>query len=240
MAAPIYLTGSASAGRGSSDNLGLMLQPGNSLHLQAHGWPQWAADNGCFAAGDAFDPDAWFEWLTMLAELPPWDGWDPEVAWRPHRAVDHHLFAVLPDVVCDWKGTFERAEPWIYPVRELGFWPALVAQDGLKPGVIDWTGKWSGIEVLFIGGSTEWKLSDDAARLAHEAHYWGRRVHMGRVNSRERYQRAAAMGVDSVDGTFLAFGPDQNLPKLLGWLERAEPTLFGTEEFADTRPKVAG
>jgi hypothetical protein len=30
------------------------------------------------------------------------------------------------------------------------------------------------------------------------------------------------MGCDSADGTFLTFGPDVNLPRLLAWLERAD------------------
>jgi hypothetical protein len=227
---PIYLTGSASSGRGTSDRLGLMLQPGNGLHAQAHGWPMWAADNGCYAAGDSFDPLRWCDWLAMLAELPPWDGWDPEMTGKPPRATDHHLFAVLPDVVGDWLATFAAAYPWVEYVRSLRMWPALVAQDGLKPEHVDW----DGIDCLFIGGSTDWKLSDAAARLVHEAHYWGRWVHMGRVNSRRRYQRAAAMGVDSVDGTFLAYAPTANLQRLTSWLDRAEPTLFGLEEAAET------
>jgi hypothetical protein len=41
---------------------------------------------------------------------------------------------------------------------------------------------------------------------------------MGRVNSRRRLRIAAQMGCHSADGTFLAFGPDRNLPHLLGWL----------------------
>jgi hypothetical protein len=50
---------------------------------------------------------------------------------------------------------------------------------------------------------------------------------MGRVNSLRRLRLAARDGYDSVDGTFLAFGPDKNLPRLLAYLRRAtEPTLF--------------
>ena len=30
------------------------------------------------------------------------------------------------------------------------------------------------------------------------------------------------IGCDSVDGTYLTFGPDVNLPRLLDWLEDAE------------------
>jgi hypothetical protein len=40
---------------------------------------------------------------------------------------------------------------------------------------------------------------------------------MGRVNSGRRWQYAEALGCDTVDGTFLAFGPDENLPRLRSW-----------------------
>jgi hypothetical protein len=46
---------------------------------------------------------------------------------------------------------------------------------------------------------------------------------IGRVNSLKRYRYADAIGCDSVDGTFLVFGPDKNLPKLLSWIR--EDTL---------------
>ena len=44
-------------------------------------------------------------------------------------------------------------------------------------------------------------------------------VHMGRVNSQRRLRYAHAIGCDSVDGTYLTYAPDQNLRRLLGWLE---------------------
>jgi hypothetical protein len=34
----------------------------------------------------------------------------------------------------------------------------------------------------------------------------------------KRLRPAASIGCDSVDGTLLAYGPDRNLPELLGWL----------------------
>ncbi|MET7951050.1 hypothetical protein [Micromonospora sp. NPDC005324] len=42
---------------------------------------------------------------------------------------------------------------------------------------------------------------------------------MGRVNSLRRLRHATAIGCHSADGTYLAFGPDQNLPNLLSWLQ---------------------
>jgi hypothetical protein len=40
---------------------------------------------------------------------------------------------------------------------------------------------------------------------------------MGRVNSLRRLRYADAIGCDSADGTYIAHGPDINLPALLGW-----------------------
>jgi hypothetical protein len=55
---------------------------------------------------------------------------------------------------------------------------------------------------------------------------------MGRVNSLRRHRYAAAIGCDSADGTYLTRGPDENLPKLLGWVRdgRTQDPLF--EEIA--------
>jgi hypothetical protein len=65
---------------------------------------------------------------------------------------------------------------------------------------------------------SEWKLGAAARALTAEAKARGKHVHMGRVNSLRRLRYADAIGCDSADGTFLAFGPDINLPPLLGWL----------------------
>jgi hypothetical protein len=48
---------------------------------------------------------------------------------------------------------------------------------------------------------------------------------MGRVNSRRRLRLAAEWHVDSVDGTYLAFGPTVNSARLTSWLgELADPS----------------
>lgn len=53
---------------------------------------------------------------------------------------------------------------------------------------------------------------------------------MGRVNSRTRLGIAEWFGCDSADGTYLAYGPDKNLPRLLRWLDELDrrPSLVGT------------
>jgi hypothetical protein len=45
-------------------------------------------------------------------------------------------------------------------------------------------------------------------------------VHCGRVNSWKRLAYAESIGCTSADGTYLTFGPEINLPKLLGWHDR--------------------
>lgn len=93
---------------------------------------------------------------------------------------------------------------------------------------------WDAFDVLFLAGSTQWKLGPIAERLAREAKARGKNVHMGRVNSRMRLGIAEWFGCDTADGTYLAYGPDKNLPRLLRWLDELDgrPSLVGgTEAF---------
>jgi hypothetical protein len=76
----------------------------------------------------------------------------------------------------------------------------------------------TGSTALFLGGDTAWKLSHHAADVTGEAHRRSVPVHMGRVNSLKRLRYADRIGCASADGTYLAFGPDRNLPTLLAWL----------------------
>ena len=156
----------------------------------------WAADNGCFGKGYPGD-DAYLAWLAKHSE---------------HAS--RCLFATAPDVICDAVATLTRSAPFYAPIRALGYPVALVAQDGLTPDAVPW----SQIDALFIGGSTEWKLGAEARALITSAKARGLFVHIGRVNSHRRLRYAQFTGADSVDGTYLAFGPETNLPKLRGWL----------------------
>lgn len=158
----------------------------------------FCADNGCFGKGYPGDA-AWFAWLAKLPR-------------------DRCRFAVAPDVVGDAAATMERSAPWLPKIRALGFPAALVAQDGLELLPVPWRS----FDVLFVGGSTEWKLGGHARRLVAEAKRHGKGAHMGRVNSFRRIDYARHIGCESVDGTFLAFAPDTNLPRLFRWLTKLE------------------
>jgi hypothetical protein len=87
---------------------------------------------------------------------------------------------------------------------------------------------WDEFDALFIGGSTEFKLGPVARPYAARRSARGKWLHMGRVNSERRFAYARAIGCDSVDGTFLTFGPETNLPRLLTWLRTLDqPYLDG-------------
>ncbi|QEA10808.1 hypothetical protein [Mycobacterium phage Weirdo19] len=156
---------------------------------------RWCADNGCFS--DKFDEGKWWAWLVANAG----------------DAADCS-FAVAPDVVGDAAATLRRSRPWLGRIRELGYRVAFVAQDGIEDTEVPW----DEFDALFVGGSTEFKLGAVAASVIREAKARGKYVHVGRVNSRKRFMQFAELGVDSVDGTFLTFAPQQNIHRLLTWV----------------------
>lgn len=169
------------------------------------------ADNGCFSG--TWEPRRWLAWLDGLP-----------------RSI---RFAVAPDVFdpagtpCHGR-TMARWAQFAPAIRSRGFVPAFVCQVGATYPDLP-----SDADVLFLGGTTEWKLGPEAHRITAAAKADGRWVHMGRVNSQRRIVTALEMGCDSVDGTYLTFGPDKNLPRLLRFLSNAhervaaQPPLFG-------------
>lgn len=212
-----YLTGATGSyfedGTARAHGIGLLVQPGNSYHKRVQHYPGWAADNGAFSR-KGFNPLAF---RTMLHQ--------PNL--RANAATC--LFVVAPDVLVvnadgsvrgDAAGTLAQFPAWAREIRKLGFPVALVAQDGLENMLADVP--WHFVDVLFLGGSTEWKLSDGARACITEAKRRGKRTHMGRVNSYKRLTLAQSWGVNTADGTYMAFGPAKNLPRLLSWLQRLE------------------
>jgi hypothetical protein len=224
-----YLTGAhndAVAAIAHECNIGLLVQPGNRYDRQVHRYPSWAGDNGAFTrVPGGFKPEKFREMLRRPALLAARESCQFIVA--PDK------LAVQPDgtVIGDALGTLEQFPAWAHELDDLGYPVALVAQDGLEH-LLDLV-EWDLLDVLFIGGSTDWKLGTGAQFCIDEARRRGKRVHMGRVNSGRRMARAQEMGCDSADGTFLAFGPTKNLPRLIGWLtDCAKRTLASLKEAA--------
>lgn len=188
----IYLSGKKTE---CTDQIGVMLSF-NAGKQAKHGHSIFAADNGCFAQGKSYSDDKFLEWLDSLNR-------------------EACLFATAPDVVADAVGTRKRAYPMLPKIRKLGFKGAFVVQDGETADQI----LWDELDAIFVGGSTDWKLSQAAGDIVAEAKRRGKWVHMGRVNSFKRMRLAAAIGCDSVDGTYLAFEPDNRKEKIKEWIK---------------------
>lgn len=190
----IYLSGAVRQELVGMKGVGAMVGYSQGNRADLMGIP-WAADNACYSGKYPGD-DAYLAWLASTDRT-------------------HNLFATAPDVVGDWVGTIKRSAPMLPRIRALGFRAAFILQDGMPDAWI----AWDEFDVLFVGGSTAYKLSEDAYRIVRIANARGKWTHMGRVNSLRRLRAATVSGYDSVDGTFVCFGPDQNLPRLKGWLE---------------------
>jgi hypothetical protein len=163
----------------------------------------WAADNGRFSAPEKYTDDRYLGWLR-------------------DQPTERCLFAVAPDVLANHRATIEMSLPLFPRIRDAGYAAAFVAQDGWS----EHDTPWSEFDVLFIGGTTGFKLGRGGAAIL-AAHNRGKPAHMGRVNSYSRLRLAAAIGCASADGTFLKFAPDINWPRMLRWFDRlAESPLL--------------
>lgn len=193
----IYLSGSLPANPETRRRFfalptGVLITPRCNYTIEP-GW-RFAADNGCFQK--TWSADEWASWVPTVGS--------------------DALFAAVPDVVGDWRSTRKRWDEYVGVVVDAGLTPAFVLQDGQPLTSVPW----STAGALFIGGSTEFKLSPQAHAIVNEAKIRGKWVHMGRVNSFKRLRLAADWGCDSADGTFLAFGPDKNISRMEGWFRR--------------------
>lgn len=171
---------------GRDPNLGVLMCP-RCVYPDAPGrWP-WAADNGAFSA---WSPER-FE--RMLGRIKGWPGC---------------LFVTAPDVVGDSAATLDNFAEWYGRMAGCGQPIALVGQDGMTPDDVPWFS----IRALFIGGSTLWKMGEEAAEIAREAKRRGKWLHMGRVNTKRRVRYAQSLNCDSIDGTNFSMFRQTNLP----------------------------
>ena len=174
----------------SGDGMGnkMLVTPKNGDALARNSCTVWGADNEAYSGG--FDPDRFFPWLERM---------------KPFR--DACLFVAVPDVVGNSIATLELYREWATHFH--GYWPlAFVAQDGQEnlplPDYYD---------TLFVGGTTEWRLSPAAVSVIRRAQSAGKHIHIGRVNWGKRYRYFRMMkGSDSwtCDGTRARFDGRDN------------------------------
>lgn len=205
----IYLSGAIRKELAKKENIGFMLTPNMAMHPSCTTDQIWAADTGCYTQPEKYSNSRYLNWLRA-------------------QNTSTCLFAAAPDILGNAKETLQRSAPVLTALRSIGFKAALVAQDGLENEIVPW----DMVDCLFIGGTTEWKLSIACAKLIAHATNRQKWVHMGRVNSFKRLRSAQALGCDSVDGTHVAFSPDKQVSDIINWIER----LNSEQKSAINRP----
>jgi len=159
---------------------GILTTPGHKgVPVGIKAGMDWAADNQAFTG---FDPGRFFPWLKTMV---------------PYCSTC--LFVPVPDVVGDAAATIENFYRWCS--RLCGWSLAFVGQDGQEEIDFPTELKW---DTLFIGGSTEWKVSQAAVSVIERAQALGKNIHIGRVNWHKRYKhfrRLAGSEHFTCDGT---------------------------------------
>lgn len=147
----------------------------------------WAMDNEAFTRGFNFS-----RWYKHFNRLMPW--------------FNNCLFVVVPDIVGDYKKTLSLWHEYYSVFDRISAGKlAFVVQDGQTPQDLP-----QNYNTLFIGGSTNFKLSSQADNLIEYAKNTKKKVHAGRVNSKKRIDHFKLYGVDTVDGTGACFAPKQH------------------------------
>lgn len=206
----ILVNGATSTHRRFWDNqsFGFLVTPrSGSVHEITATGKVWGVDNEAFGGWSRAKELSFSKLLGRICEH------------RPHAALK---FVACPDVVADCKLTRERFDRWQPIVAACKLPVAYVFQDG------ETDVPWSRIDSLFVGGSTEWKLSAETDAAIAEAKRLGKWVHVGRVNTRKRIRHFWEVGVDSIDGTTFSKWPDKYFPLGLRWLKQmeAQPSLI--------------
>lgn len=158
---------------------------------------------------------AGWRWMMTPADLRP--GYKPYAldngAWAAfkaggeldldlfQRAVDSHAnaadFTVLPDIVGEGARSLALSLTWREKLRGAGRL-LLAVQDGMLPEHIE---PYLSADVgLFLGGTTEWKLSTGDMWGALKRRL-GIYLHIGRVNTAQRVIWCSRIEADSFDGT---------------------------------------
>lgn len=164
----------------------------------------FAMDNDAYISFKNGVPYDFYSWSDFLKKVKA-SGIEP-------------LWAVVPDVVGNAKKTLEQWDMFYQEVAfSYGWKAALGVQDGMTPEDVSLLRFQP--DVIFVGGTTDWKW--------RTSHVWCQhfpRVHVARVRSR-RLPYCQQIGAESCDGTGWFRESTRGRParQLEAWLENPEP-----------------
>lgn len=156
--------------------LGWLLDAWAITKTKLRAWVPFAIDNGAFPAwskGQPWSEARWLEslwWVAAQGRIPLW--------------------ALVPDMVADRDATLASWHKYA-PMLPASWPKAFAVQDGMGPADVP-----EGADVVFVGGTSDWKWATVEMWAASFPH-----VHVGRVNTLDRLRLCESFGVESVDGT---------------------------------------
>lgn len=188
-------------------SIGWLVGPSARTKTKLRDWIPYALDNDAFTSFSKNREWSEFEWVELLK-------WARQSGLCPR-------WAIVPDVVGDKDSTLEKWSRYASVVDVFGFKKAFAVQDGMTPEDVP-----NEAEVVFVGGTTEWKWRSLPMWCENFD-----RVHVGRVNEIRRLATCSALGVESVDGAgwFRATDSGRQALALRTWIEGgfvSEPELF--------------
>lgn len=187
----------------------MIVMPGNN----ADGLVHYLAGKYPKSVGWLLSPSAGFkeprEWLPYAIDNGKFSVWSNDAVWSESQFIDlldrcrlsryKPLWIAAPDEVADREATLILWNEWEQRLRDYG-WPlAFVVQDGMTPNDVP-----DSAEVVFIGGTSEWKWR--YAELFCDSFP---RVHIGRVGTTAKLEYCESIGVESCDGTGFFCAPDR-------------------------------
>jgi hypothetical protein len=176
--------------------------------------------------GWLLSPDGWQKppsWMPYAIDNGAYPAWANNKPWDEDKFLNHlektktaphkPLWIVVPDVVTDREATIEKWNPWSKQIRDILFKVplAFAVQDGMTKSDVP-----EDAEVIFVGGSTEWKWKN-----LYEWTKNFKRVHVGRVNSERLLWMAHEAGAESCDGTGWVRGGEERLEELHRYLQQS-------------------
>lgn len=157
--------------------IGRLIGPKSYCNHKIKPWLPWAMDNDAFQSWTnevAWDAKSWKQMLAKASKLKHKPQW-----------------ALAPDVVANPNATLANWLVYAPQIRAAGITPAFAVQDGMMPFNVP-----ADADVIFVGGTTEWKWRNVAYFCSAFP-----RVHVGRVNTIDRCFLCQDLGAESVDGT---------------------------------------
>jgi hypothetical protein len=193
---------------GRYGNLAHLYGPFRSENPRPH--LPYALDNGAFGAwknNRPWDRDAFLTHVERYAFLQLRPSW-----------------VVVPDVVADKELTIARWNHWA-PIlkKDYHLTLAIAVQDGMTKSDVETLSPKA--DVVFVGGSTDWKWETFDFWAANFP-----RVHVGRVNTEGQLNKCLKAGVESCDGTGWFRGRPEQIKELGRFLARQAGLYSQAEE----------